>query len=246
LALLCVYRTLADPHDVYILGADVEEYPADMMFDLEEDGYQYDKLDQNQPAYFNLAPFRRPVTIGLYEGYKSVYEREKEYGVQFDHVLLFQSVDKLNYPLIKQYFDNGHDVILNMEFMAPAAVLYDITVGNYDKYLYPFAEAVRKGAHLLTLRTLHEFNGNWYNWGLQYTGPGPKNTVELFEKAWLRIVNIFKIVGAPVKWQLNLNNINGNDDPRPLAYYMPKSPAFWNTVDAVGLTIYNRAFLVPS
>jgi hypothetical protein len=38
--------------------------------------------------------------------------------------------------------------------------------------------------------------------GLLYKGPGPTNTLELYEKAWLHVIQIFKDAGAPITWQL--------------------------------------------
>ena len=105
--------------------------------------------------------YHRPVSIGLYQGTKSVYDREAEYGIHFNHILLFQYVQSLDYNEIKRYFQGGHNVVLNIEFTSPTAVLRDITVGKFDQYLYSFAAQVRSGGQKLTIRTLHEANGGW-------------------------------------------------------------------------------------
>ena len=56
------------------------------------------------------------VDIGLFEGSISVDIREKAYGVQFQHVLQFQSIFKLDYSQVNSYVSKGYNFILNIQF----------------------------------------------------------------------------------------------------------------------------------
>jgi hypothetical protein len=89
----------------------------------------------------------------------------------------------------------------------------------------------------------------WYDrWGILWRGPGGNNTVALYEKAWIHIIDLFRAVDAPVTWQVNLNNIPGLDQKEPLAAFLPAQSRteYWSRVDEIGVTVYNRAFLVPT
>ena len=53
--------------------------------------------------------------------------------------------------------------------------------------------------------------GNWYPWGLLYVYNGVmSNTLEDLTASFQRVIGIFNAAGAPVKFQLNINNNNGN------------------------------------
>ncbi|KAG5180063.1 hypothetical protein JKP88DRAFT_256215, partial [Tribonema minus] len=87
--------------------------------------------------------------------------------------------------------------------------------------------------------------GDWYPWGLLYrqrpNGVGA-NTVALLRQALQRVISIFRTRGAPVLFQMNLNDHNGFDDPRPMAELWPGDEG----LDAVAITSYNRAFSTPN
>ena len=186
----------------------------------------------------------RPVSVGLYQGQQSVYSREAEYGVKFDHVLLFQPVQQLNHTEVASYLDRGHAVILNIEFRSHTAVLQDIADGKFDAQLTAFSTALRDDGRAIKIRTLHEPIGNWYPWGLQW--PTGENTVARYEAAWLHVTQIFKRLHAPVLFQLDINNINGNDNKTPFKLWLPTSTKFWDCFSSIGVTVYNRAYLLPS
>jgi hypothetical protein len=84
--------------------------------------------------------------------------------------------------------------------------------------------------------------------GILWRGPGGNNTVALYEKAWIHVIDLFRAVNAPVTWQVDLNNIPGFDLKEPLAAFLPDQSRteYWSRVDEIGVTVYNRAFLVPT
>jgi hypothetical protein len=54
--------------------------------------------------------------------------------------------------------------VLNLEFLTdnPTPVLGRILAGEFDKQLASFAQTCAEGGISFMIRTLHEFNGNWY------------------------------------------------------------------------------------
>lgn len=173
------------------------------------------------------------IAVGVYPGGKAVWEYESELGVKFNHVLQFQSVKQLNYAQIVPFLDRGYDIILNIEFQDSFANLKQIAAGYYDSYLIALAKAIKNDGRTIWLRPLHEFNGDWYNWGTLYIG----NTIADFIPAWRHVVQVFRDQGAPVKFQLNYNRSNGKDNPTAFSAFYPGDE--W--VDMVLVTCYNRA-----
>ncbi len=164
-------------------------------------------------------------------------------GVRFNHVLLYQDIRSINYNVVRSYLDKGYDVILNVTFFDDHANLKDIRDGAYDKYLVDLAEEIKKDGRPIWLRTLHEFNGHWYNWAVLYRG----NSREDFIPAWRHIVTIFRERQAPVKVQINYNRLNGYDKIRKVNDTTPFIDLYpgddW--VDMVVITTYNRAYTDP-
>jgi Glycosyl hydrolase family 26 len=117
----------------------------------------------------------------------SVYDREKQLdNVGLDGVVIFDILWKLNYTeIIKPYLDAGYKVVLNLEFVETFPNLNATATGRYDKWLYDFAWQVTHDGRPITIRPLHEFNGNWYNWGT-YSGAG--NSIESFKAAWMYVL----------------------------------------------------------
>lgn len=175
----------------------------------------------------------RQVAVGVYPGGKNVWTYEAELGVKIDHVLQFQEVKKPNFTKIVQFLDRGYDVILNIEFTDGFPNLKNITAGLYDGYLVSLCNQIKSGGRQIWVRPLHEFNGNWYNWGTLYPG----NAIEDFVPAWRHIVQLFRDQDAPVKFQLNYNRLNGKDDPTPFSAFWPGD----EYVDMTVITNYNRA-----
>lgn len=70
---------------------------------------------------------------------------------------------------------------------------YDsITAGAHDAYLTRWATAAKAWGHVLYLRLFHEFNGNWYQWGIGNNG----NTAAGHVAAWRHVRDVFTSVGA--------------------------------------------------
>jgi hypothetical protein len=202
-------------------------------------------LDQNSRAVARLLPAvaKRHVDVGIFADRTTIAAREQTYGFHYQHLLIFQPVTQLDYAEIQTINKSGHDVILNMEFPTN---LFDILNGDFDPQLTLFAQEITAGRHNITIRTLHEQNGDWYNWGLLVGGSYEAvNTLEDYNKAWKRIIDLFTAQGADkyVSWQLDINCSNGLDNTQPLADFYPFDvDEYFSTVS---ITCYNRAFLYP-
>lgn len=174
------------------------------------------------------------VQIGIYpSGGEVIWKYEEELGGKFDHILQYQKVTSLNHTKIKTFRDKGYDVILTIEFTDSYANLHDIAAGKYDTYLTEFAETLKNDGRMIWLRPLHEFNADWYNWGVFYNG----NKIEDFIPAWRHIVQTFRDHNAPVKFQLNYNRLSTNAST-PFSAFWPGDE--W--VDLVSITSFNRAY----
>jgi hypothetical protein len=174
------------------------------------------------------------VHVGIYPGSQEIWEYEAELGVELNHILRFQRVNNLNYTDVALYLDLGYDVILNIEFQDTFANLDAVAAGFYDAYLLELAAQLTSDGRTIWLRPLHEFNGDWYNWGVFYDG----NAIEDFIPAWRHVVQLFRSQNAPVRFQLNYNRYNGLEDPTPFSAFWPGEE--W--VDMVVITCFNRAY----
>lgn len=184
---------------------------------------------------------RRHIDVGIYANPTTISDREQRYGFHFQHLLIFQPVTDLDYSKIQTVITSGHEVILNMEFSSTLSVILD---GTYDAQLTAFAKTIVQAGNTLTIRTLHEQNGDWYKYGLLVGGSYQGvNTLADYNTAWQRIIDLFAAAGADkfVKWQLNVNCTNGLDYTNPLSQYYPSTVDQY--FDSVAITCYNRAFL---
>jgi len=184
---------------------------------------------------------KRNVAVGVYTSSQTPQNREQDLGIEiFDYQLVFQKIYSLDYPEIKSVSSDGYIPILNLEFLSDSSepVLKKILSGTYDDQLEAFAKECADGGITFWIRTLHEFNGNWYPWGLLYTYNGETNSPADLKLAMQRVIKIFRDANAPVKFQLNINAENGYDDPRPFSYFWPGTEG----LDAVTITSYNRAY----
>ena len=71
----------------------------------------------------------------------------------------------------------------------------DVNNGVYDAYFIKSAQELKAFGSTVFLRPFHEFNGNWYPWGLANQG-GSSATDAAFISAWQRMVTIFHEQGA--------------------------------------------------
>ncbi len=73
-----------------------------------------------------------------------------------------------------------------------AYLLDNITFGNYDYYLYEYANDVKAWGKPVLLRMMHEMNGNYYPWSCTVNSGDPGKYVAAFR----HVVDIFRDVGA--------------------------------------------------
>jgi mannan endo-1,4-beta-mannosidase len=107
--------------------------------------------------------------------------------------------------------------------------LADIASGQYDAYLYNYAEAVRAYGHPVILSFGHEMNGSWTSWGYGHTSP------KVFVAAWQFIVKLFRALRVPnVTWLWTVNIINdahGGNIPNPTPWWPGGAYVNWVGID---------------
>jgi Glycosyl hydrolase family 26 len=102
-----------------------------------------------------------------------------------------------------------------------------IAAGRYDAYLRTYATAVETFGSQVILSFGHEMNGRWDSWGYQHV------PARVFVKAWRRIVNVFREVGATnVTWMWTVNIIDSNPPiPDPSPWWPGSSYVNWVGID---------------
>jgi hypothetical protein len=141
--------------------------------------------------------------IAMHPGDKSVFERNREYGTKVDTLIMYQKVKYLQWPWVKANLDAGLHVTVIIEFMDTYPNLRDIANGKYDWQLRQFAEDARRDGRPFRIRTLHEFNGTWYEWSVYNGG---SNSVQAFKDAYRHVVELFKSYKLNAKYQLSYNS----------------------------------------
>jgi mannan endo-1,4-beta-mannosidase len=106
--------------------------------------------------------------------------------------------------------------------------LQSILSGKYDNYIRNWATAARNFGGRVIVRFAHEMNGYWYTWG----DARCTNTPKKFRKAWKRVVNIFRGVGAT-----NVRFLWSVFGSYKASYFFPGAAY----VDYMGLTAFNWA-----
>jgi hypothetical protein len=108
--------------------------------------------------------------------------------------------------------------------------LATIITGDHDAYIDMFAASVAAAGHPVTIRLMHEMNGNWYPWGSGVNG----NRDDEFVRAWRHVHDRFTAMSVPdVEWMWAPNAVYPGS--QPLAPLYP-GDAY---VDAVGVSNYN-------
>jgi mannan endo-1,4-beta-mannosidase len=108
--------------------------------------------------------------------------------------------------------------------------LASIIDGSHDAYIDTFATSIKQFGHPVTIRLMHEMNGNWYPWGIGVNGNQPGEYV----RAWQHVHDRFTALGVTdVAWMWAPNAVYTGS--APLASLYP-GDAY---VDAVGLSNYN-------
>lgn len=195
-----------------------------------------------------------PPRIGLHPGdlngsiTDGIADYEREIGIKFDHILLFQGIYDLNFDKVSQHLDAGYNVVLNLEFFEREANLRKIVNGDYDTILDSFiTQIVNDGrGDRITMRTLHEFNANWYNWSVFYavehvSETSVKQEIANLKAAWIYLVKKFRdpVSGIPdIKFQFNYNwNTLSGNIPTTFEDFYPGD----DYVDMILVTCYNRS-----
>lgn len=112
----------------------------------------------------------------------------------------------------------------------PEYGLDTILRGDHDAYIDLFADSVAAYGRPVTIRLMHEMNGNWYPWSGTVNG----NRVAEFPAAWRYVHDRFTARGVTnVEWLWAPNAVY--EGAQPLAPLYP-GDAY---VDAVGVSNYN-------
>jgi hypothetical protein len=175
------------------------------------------------------------IDIGYAKDSTNITEVENEYHVNFTHQLIYQKINSLDYNQVKRILDTGNGCIINIEFMNNAndpANLKDISSGKYDKQLLRFLSDAEKDGRYFQIRTLHEFNGDWYPWCIYRTG----NNLTEFHNAWNHVTEIIHDSDANVEIQLNYNQVSAKQ-----IYSFKEMYPGHDNVDKIVITTYNRA-----
>lgn len=112
----------------------------------------------------------------------------------------------------------------------PGYSLRSIAAGEHDEYIDRYARSLQEYGRPVTLRLMHEMNGNWYPWGDGVNGNRPGQ----FVLAWRHIYDRFAALDVRnVRWLWAPNAIYRGS--APLADLYPGDPY----VDLVGMSSYN-------
>jgi hypothetical protein len=159
---------------------------------------------------------------------------EDALGVKFDYRLLYQNVTSLSMWNIDRFLDAGYNVTVDIEFTVGSPNLIQIRDGAYDAELTAFANDLATDGRLVWLRPMHEFNGDWYDWAVFSSD---QHTPEIFQQAWIHLVEIFRTAGANVKFQLSYNRWGSDNNQTPFSDFYPGD----DYVDMVTVSCYNRS-----
>jgi beta-mannanase len=112
----------------------------------------------------------------------------------------------------------------------PDYTLASIIDGAHDSYIDMYASSVRANPHPVTIRLMHEMNGNWYPWGSGVNGNQPGE----FVRAWQHVHDRFTALGVTnVTWLWAPNAVYRGSEPLVPLY---PGDAY---ADAVGVSNYN-------
>lgn len=163
---------------------------------------------------------RRPVSLAMMPGDPdtSIFNRMRTYNTKVDSMLMYQNVQYLNWNWPKTVLDSGLHVFLVLEFRDSYPNLWDIAGGKYDGKLINFFKVVKADGRQITVRLLHEFNGNWYNWCID---AGGSNSIDAYKAAFRHVSSVIRSVGAHVKIQASFNSNNTNDKKTAYALMYP-------------------------
>jgi len=108
--------------------------------------------------------------------------------------------------------------------------LNDIISGKHDDYILSWAEGIREYGGPLFIRLMHEFNGNWYDWGIANNGNDPQRYIA----AWRHVHDLLSENGAEnVKyiWNVGHDSLPDEDWNNPLLAYPGDDYVDWIGID---------------
>lgn len=179
--------------------------------------------------------------IGIYTMFDmKTYEELGDY--KFSHQLIYEEILNIDYTEIEDVWDRGYKPITTIEFLDPSGNdrLKAIINGTYDEQLIEFRDFVDKNEKMIQVRPLHEFNGDWYPWGIYYGDYNVSENTKLFKQAWIHIHNI---LDSPyIELQLNYNSKNGRAKIDSFESFYPGD----EYVDVIGISSFNRAYLTQN
>ncbi|KAG5180974.1 glycoside hydrolase superfamily [Tribonema minus] len=157
-------------------------------------GMQFDA----QMVYMNVE-----AAYGIQFDAQMVYMNvEAAYGMQFDAQMVYMNVEDMTFEWqVRPLLERGLKVQAVLEFYDN---LTNIAAGAYDDKLKTFGADAAADGREVTIRMLHEFNGDWYSW----CAFSPGNSVALFKQAFAHIVQVLRKTGGNFKFQLSYAAVN--------------------------------------
>jgi hypothetical protein len=103
----------------------------------------------------------RASTIGIFPGDYNIWNKFSEVNAWPMTLLLYQDINYLSYAYLKSFLDQGLQVQLVLEAWDSYPNLWALSGGSKDWQLQQFFQQVKQDGRHVTIRILHEFNGNW-------------------------------------------------------------------------------------
>jgi hypothetical protein len=200
-----------------------------------------------RPSGGPATPGPRPPVLGLFVDESDLWgnlrRAERDIGRKVGCVLVFARVADPVDDRVSRLLDAGYEVNLTLEFWRGRGRrstygLADIGRGDLDEHVARWSRWLGRRSRPLSVRVLHEFNGDWYPWSVYRKGTG----VADFHRAWRRVASVLRAdANGKVALQMCVNSRNavdaqGRRHPQSLADFWPGPD--W--VDQVGIDGYNR------
>jgi mannan endo-1,4-beta-mannosidase len=132
--------------------------------------------------------------LGVYEpSAPGSYQPINSFSVEIDHklnIVLYYSgwLEKFQTSFAEKAAAHGATVLVQID---PTNIsMSALAAGQYDSYIYSYAQQVRAYGHQVIIGFGHEMNGSWYSWAWKHTPP------TAWVSAWRHFVNVFRKAGA--------------------------------------------------
>lgn len=199
------------------------------------------RADAQPPA------IKTPYLFGLHVDearlFDNLHTAEHQAGRRADVVLIFRSVANPPTQTVAKLQAAGYRVALTLQFWDgrsndwTAWSLASIAAGRHDAALHRWLTMIAQLDQPVHLRPLHEFNGDWYPWGIYR----PDNDLAAFHAAWRHIATTARqVAGSKARLQLCINRLNaylgGREAPGDARTFYPGD----DVVDELVINGYNR------